>query len=729
MALSVARRRILCTRKSSYINPCRNGYIILLPEVPSEVPEDPLLKLKGIPDMNSLTTEKCANAVKRFGLEFESAVWKAEEQIKEKPVENVFLDVLDPLEVCGAPLDTTWGLAKSLYLVNKNLMPAKTYMTIHDQARMSRATKFNSEPVFLACKEASLVSDLTEEQQRVVGKYTLEGRLNGLDLDSVTLAKLKHTNHMINNEKGTFKGKVETAVRHFQHTIMDDGLLREFPEHVLKLLSIDSSQPLQGPWKATLYPHVYTKFMEYCPDRDLRWNLWQANTRKASKHSGLPELQNSTHLEELRFLRKQQANYLGYNDFASMSMETKMAGSIENVKNMLASLLSKARPTQDRELVELQDFAVSRGFDGAIQLWDLPYWRRKQQNSLYGYNEEELKEYFPLQRVMSGLFTLCEQLFGIHIVERPGSSTWHPDVQYFDILESDSPEPVAGFYFDPYARQEKVSTNQDPGWMVALRSRSTVANTTPLASLIFNFAPPQEGKSMLLSFSDLQLLFKKFGYALQHLLTRTSYMEVSGLSNVEWDAIEACSNFMVHWLYDINTIELISGHFETGEYLPRQMFQQLCETRKHMSGFDLCKEIYLASLDLEIYSVKDFWLDIVKRLWPEHLAFPLDPRDSHPCSFTTIMCEEWAAAYYSHLWSQVMAADMFSAFVEAGLDNRKELGTIGRRFRSTFLAHGGGCHAGEVFRRFRGRDLSSKALLNALGLKQGKIEDVQSMKL
>ncbi|KAJ9594975.1 hypothetical protein L9F63_013697, partial [Diploptera punctata] len=276
--------------------------------------------------------------------------------------------------------------------------------------------------------------------------------------------------------------------------------------------------------------------------------------------------------------------------------------------------------------------------------------------------------------------------------------------------------------------QEKVSTNEDPGWMIALRSRSSVTNTTPLASLIFNFSPPTDGKPTLLSFSDLQLLFRKFGHALQHLLTRTSYMEVSGLSNIEWDAVEACSNFMVYWLYDLNTIEMISGHFETGEYLPRKTLEKLCETRKHMSGFDLCRELYLASFDLEIYSIKDFWLDIVKKLWAEHLAFPLDPRDSHPCSFTAIMCEEWSAAYYSHLWSQVMAADMFSAFVEAGLDNRDELCTVGKRFRSTFLALGGGCHPGEVFRRFRGRDPSPKALLYTLGLKQGKVPDVQSCK-
>ncbi|XP_021916565.1 probable cytosolic oligopeptidase A isoform X2 [Zootermopsis nevadensis] len=725
MAVSFTGRRIICIKNNFLLTPCRSGYIILLPEVPTDVPDDPLLKTQGIPEISSLSTEKCSNAVKKYALNFESAIWKIEDQLKGNPAQNLFAEVLDPLEKHGAPLDTTWGLVKTLFFTNKNLMPGRTYVNIHDKARRFRAIKFNSKPVYTACKEASLNNDFTEEQKRVVGKYILEGRLNGLDLDHVQYINLQQTIKQITNQRTKFKYNIDMATKKFQHTIFDHSVVREFPESVLKMLALDSSQPNLGPWKVTLIPHVYSKFLEYCPDRDLRWNMWQAYTRRASKFSD-STLQNSTHLEELRYHRRYQASLLGFDSFAAMSMETKMAGSVENVKTMITSLLARARPSQDREILELQEFAISRGFDGAMQLWDVPYWKRKQYTSLFG--EKQLREYFPLPKVLAGLFTLCEQLFGVHIQERKGVSTWHPDVQYFDILEPDSTEPVAGFYFDPYARNDKLWTYQDAGWVIALRGRSSAVNTTPLASLIFNLPQPQEGQPALLSISDLHLLFKKFGHALQHLLTRTSYLEVSGLSNVEWDAIEVCSNFMVHWLYNQNTIDLISGHVETGDPLPSSMMQQLCLGQKHMAGYELCRELYLASLDLELHTSKDFWWDLVKKLWPQYLAFPLDSKDSHPCSFAAIFCEEWGAAYYCHLWGRVIAADVFSTFLEAELHSTEDRSAVGRRFRSTFLALGGSCHPGEVFRRFRGRDPSPRALLSSLGLKQYGVSDTPNTK-
>ncbi|PNF35222.1 putative cytosolic oligopeptidase A [Cryptotermes secundus] len=724
MALSFIGR-IICARRNILITPCRSGYIVLLPEVPTDVPDDPLLKTQGIPEISSLSTEKCSSAVRKYALDFESAVWKIEDQLKENPTQNVFADVLDPLEKHGAPLDTTWGLVKTLYLTNKDLMPVRVYVNIHNKARQSRALKFSSEPIYTACKEASVNNDLTEEQKRVVGKYTLEGRLNGLGLDSARRLKLQQTLKQITQEKTKFKSKVEVATKNFQHKIEDHSIVRDFPEDVLRMMVSHSSQPNQGPWKVTLNTHVYSKFLEYCPDRDMRWNVWQAYTRRASKYAD-PNLENSTHLEELRYLRRYQASLLGFESFAAMSMETKMAGSVEKVKTMITSLLARARPTQDREIFELQEFAISRGFQGSIQLWDLPYWRRKQHTSLFGVSEDQIRKYFPLPRVLTGLFMLCEQLFGVHIQERKSLHMWHPDVQYFDILEPDTTQPVAGFYFDPYTREEKLNTYQDAGWMVALRGRSSLVNTTPLASLVFNFPRPYGGQPALLSFSELHLLFQKFGHALQHLLTRTSYMEVSGLSNVEWDAVEVCSNFMSHWLYDPSTIDLISAHVETGEPLPSSMLQQLCLAQRHMTGYELCRELYLASLDLELHSSKDFWLDLVRKLWPQYFAFPLDSKDSHPCSFTAIICEEWGAAYYCHLWARIVAADVFSTFLEAGLSNKEDLHMIGRRFRSTFLALGGGCHPGEVFRRFRGRDPSPKALLNSLGLKQYGVSEAPS---
>lgn len=628
---------------------------------------------------------------------------------------------MNSIEQLAAPLDTTWGLAKTLYLGNRSLMPTKSYMTIHERAKRARATKFNSVHIYNLFKdEYNNKKTHMEEDKRVLKKYVTEGKLNGLDLNPEEKAQLNEVTSKLGNECIKYRGKFETVTKKFQHIINDSTLVRDIPNHVLAGMCVDDKNPLKGPWKVTLQPNVYGPFMEYCPDADLRWNVWQAQVTRASGYAE-KSLENSTHIEEIRFLRKEQARLLGYETFAQMSMETKMAGNVDNIKNTLGVLLERALPAQHYELESLQDFAAERGFDGNLNLWDIPYWKRKQKKSLYNYNEELLREYFPLPKVLNGLIDLTEKLFNITIKERTGIKAWHKDVRYFDIFEPHSSAPVAGFYLDLYSRKdEKLRTQEYSGWMVSIRNHSFVTDTKPLASLIFNFQPPKIDKPSLLSFDEVKLLFHKFGYGLQHLLTRTKYSDVAGLSNVEWDAVDICGYVLANWLYDTATLQNITSHFEHEDPLPKDMIENLQSVKQHMAGYDLCQEIYNSNLDLELYSTKDFWLDVVKNIWSQHFVLPLDKLDSHPCSFPEIFSGEWSAAYYSQIWSQLIAADVYGAFHEAR-NNEKQVLDVGKRFRDTYLSLGGSCHPSEVFRRFRGRDPSPKALLAMLGLRRKKV--------
>lgn len=320
------------------------------------------------------------------------------------------------------------------------------------------------------------------------------------------------------------------------------------------------------------------------------------------------------------------------------------------------------------------------------------------------------------------LFSLpSSRLFNITIKQRPGVSSWHKDVKFYDIFEPHSSPPIAGFYLDPYARTEDKIPTVNNGWMVGIRNHSRIAETKPLAALIFNFEPPTSETPTLLRFKDVNLLFHKFGHALQHLLSRTDYSEVSGLSNIEWDAVEVCGHVLGHWLLNESTYKLISSHYKSEDTLPKKMFECLINVHKHTAGLDLSRELYLSALDMELHLTKEFWLDIVKKLWPAYRSFPLEKIDSHPCSFTQIFTEDWAAAYYSHVWSRVIAADIYSAFHEVREDEQ-QITEVARRFRNTFLALGGSCHPSEVFRQFRGRDPSPKALLSSLGLKKKVIK-------
>lgn len=253
--------------------------------------------------------------------------------------------------------------------------------------------------------------------------------------------------------------------------------------------------------------------------------------------------------------------------------------------------------------------------------------------------------------------------------------------------------------------------------MVAIRNKASQVESTPLAALIFSFPAPIYGKPSLLSLRDIQLLFFKFGQALQHLLTRANYSEVAGLSNIKWDVVEVTGNLMTHLMYDAATLKRISSHYSTEEPISDSNIAAIQSSRNHLAGYNLCEELYYSSLDLELHKTNEFWLEIVKRIYPQHFVFTLDKRDAHPCSFMPIMSGEYGAAYFSHLHAKMIAADVYSAFEETKRHNPEDIEQVGKRFRDTFLAHGG---SEEVFRRFRGRDPSPKALLKTIEPKNSK---------
>lgn len=697
-----------------------------MPEIGEDLPEkNPLLRVDdGLPEFSALTIEKCMVAVGKQAINFENGVQDIENELKNcnsSGPETVFrtLEVFDKLEELAAPLELTWGLAKTLYLGNQSLMPTKSYLSIHERAMRARTSRFNSKEIYNTIKNANLQPnvDLSEEQKRIMQKYLLEGRLNGLELDSDKKEHLKEVRNNIAQEQTKFKNKLEIASKQFTHTITNPEIMKEFPHHIKKDMSTDSLHAEKGPWKVILKSYMVSSFLEYCSIRDLRWNVWQADTRKASSNND-KALDNSTHVESLRRLRRDQATILGYNSFVDMSMETKMAGSIHNVRNVLNTILESARPAQEHEIQSLEEFAAENGFNANLELYDVPYWQRKYRKHHFNYDDMVLREYFPFPKVLNGLFQLCEKLYGIKIIERSNMNTWHKDVRYFDIHDSAAELPLAGFYLDPYTREEEKIFQKSSGWMLSMRNKSKIVDTTPLASLILSLNPPEGNIPSLLSLKEVSILFNKFGHALQHLLSQATYSDVSGLSNIEWDAVGICGHVMSNWLTDKDVLKSISYNHTTEQQLTDDMIHSIIQVNQHMKGFELCREIYLANLDLELHSSKDFWYDVVKRIWPDHIVFPLDKRDAHPCSFSQIFIEQWAAAYYSHIWSKFVAADIFSAFYEDPLE--ETISTVGKRFRETFLELGGSNHTSELFRRFRGRDPTPKALIKYLGFEKYK---------
>ncbi|XP_060519451.1 uncharacterized protein LOC132697809 [Cylas formicarius] len=711
--------RLLLTRHFSKTSKIRQGYVVLVPEIGEEATDkNTLYDGDHLPEFNNMTIEKCRASIAKQTLDFEKGIKEIEDHLSVQPCQDISVEVFHPLEELGMPLYTTWGLARTLYLGNNTLMPTSSFLPIHERAQKARASKFHSKPIYDAVlNELSQEKTRSFEENRLLKKFSTEGKLNGLGLDDKKRDALNYYLSKLAKERHSFKWKIDYATKKFVHVVTDYNIVKHFPSSLQKAIAVDPNNALNGPWKFNLQPLVFKSLMEYCPDREMRWNLWHAQVGRGCSLNE-KELRTGVNVDEIRYLRKEIAKILGYNSYVDMSLETKMARSLGEIKQFMAQLYERSRPAQEEDLGNLLEYAHNEGFKGAkLELWDVPYWKRKQISNLFDYNEDNLKKYFPLKKVLQGLMQLCENLYNIVIKPRSGVSTWHKDVVFYDVFESHSSAPVGSFYIDPYSRVEDKFNSNSFGWTVGIQNRSKITNSNPICALIFYFEKFNKYNDALLTVKEIEVLFNQFGRAMQLVLTRANSCELAGLTNVEWDVSEVCGDVMSHWLFNKQVIASISSHCDNGEKLTDLMSENLCRAQKHMVSIDLSYELYLSALDLELYSTNDFWLDIQKRLWPYYMSIPLQKVDSQPLSFSEIFAGEWPAAYYSHLWSKMLAADIYSAFYDAKGDEQK-LKDVGRRFRDTFLALGGSQMASQTFREFRGRDPSPKALLKSLGLKK-----------
>lgn len=711
-----------------------------IPEIGEDLPDkNPFINADGLPDFKNITADICLSRIGRQASEVEQVVSKVEAYLdtlktsETKPVLSEFLDnVIHPLEEVDAQLHATWSLANTLYHSNTELMPVKGYISMHQRAHRADSAKFNSRKIYKAMKEMRTIyaerGELTKEQERLFDRFLLEGKLNGGELDAKDYENLMYQVKKLNSETLTFESKLLVALDQFKHKIVDYSAVRSFPPKLLQAMSLDTKNHLNGPWVVTLKPHIYNGYLEHCPVSSDRWNVWQANTRKASTFGSVRELDNSSHIELIRDQRDRQAKILGFTNYAQMSMETKWVGSVERAQEFIAGLLKYARPAQETELKKLTEFATKNGFNGMLlEEHDIPYWKRKYNISVCQYDENLILDYFPLPSVLAGMFALAEKLFAIRIIERSteGVSRWHANVKLYDVFDAKHlSTPFASFYLDacaPDSDRSHPHNGVSNGWSVTIRDKCAKTNSTPLVSLIYNFTAPIYGKPCTLTLNEVQILFEKFGYSLQNLLTETKYRELAGHRGVEWDAVGISSNVFTNLLYRSDVLKSISEHVSTKEPLSDELIGTIQRQRLTFAGYNLSMQLYMSALDLELHSRPDFWCDIVRKLWPQYHVIPMDKRDKRLCSTPEIVSGAWVAGYFSHLWAQMVAADVISAFDECSTSensqtNEDHLRDVGKRYRHTFLASGGAVHPSQVFRNFRGRDPCAKALVNYLQL-------------
>ncbi len=551
-------------------------------------------------------------------------------------------------------------------------------------------------------------------RRRILDKMIQAAELAGVALEGARQARFNAIQAELAQLSNDFHNHVLDATKAFARDLADPADVEGLPAQ-LRAMMAGANDPEKGPWRVTIEDAVYAPFMKHARNRALRETLFRARATRATAGA----LDNTPLIARILALRAEMAALLGYKNYADLSLATKSAPNVAAVDRMIDELAAAARPVAAREDADLAAFAAAEGFTGALAPWDRAFWSERQRETRYAYSEAELAQYFNLPDVLKGLFALATRLFGVTVEPMPEPvPTWHPDVAVYRVRGEDG-AVLAHFYLDPYSRPE---TKSGGAWMNEFRSRERRADGTlrrPLAVVCCNQARPDARGRALMRFTEVETLFHEFGHALQNMLTRVDDVDAAGINLVDWDAVEVASQFMENWCTDAKTVRAFARHVETGEPIPDALLARVRAAKNYRAASAALRQLAFARLDMTLHGTPPDDPNALKeQIFAAYMPGATVPEDRFLNAFTHIFAGGYAAGYYGYKWSEVMSADAFGAFEDAGLDDEEAVRRTGRRYRETILALGGGTDPMEVFRQFRGRAPTVEALLRQTGLRK-----------
>lgn len=661
-----------------------------------------------LPDFSQLGVDKLRQNVHH-------ALAQAQQQIAEFPEQlsdaQQALALIFELDHAENQLQQDWGVISHLNAVNNTAEIRQVYQDVllvlsdyytqlgQHQGLYQAYQMVQASPAF---------TGLNPAQQAAINLAIRDFKLTGVALEGAAKTRYGEISARLSELSSTFSNHVLDATQAWQMPL-DDSQLNGLPDSSIGLLQQLAEQHQQSGALATLDFPAYLAIMTYADDRNLREILYRAYVTRASE-LGDSQFDNSDLMQEILQLRQEMAALLGFENYAEYSLASKMAPSVDEVKQFLLDLADKARAPAQKELVQLEQEASVHGID-QVAPWDTAYLAEKIKLREYKLSQEQLKPYFPASVVISGLFHIVERLYGIQIVEKQ-ASVWHPNVPYYEVSEQG--EVIAGFYFDLFARSGK----RGGAWMSGFRSRMKIRNAIqlPIAFMVGNFTPPVGNKPALLSHDELITLFHEFGHGMHHLLTEAEVIHVAGTHGVAWDAVELPSQFMEFWTWDSEALSLISRHFERDETLPSELLNALLAARYFQTGMQTLRQVEFALFDLNIHSTVPApnslqIQQILNEVRQQVAVLPTAAYNRFQHSFSHIFAGGYAAGYYSYKWAEVLASDAFDRFEQEGLFNAD----TGKAFRKAILAVGGSVDALTAFKNFRGREPQLAALLRHNG--------------
>ncbi|HEX2530743.1 MAG TPA: M3 family metallopeptidase [Burkholderiaceae bacterium] len=681
---------------------------------------NPLLDFSSLPRFDLIAPEHVTPAIDTLLGESRAVVARLEAPLPQVTWQNF----VEPLEDTTEKLGRAWGVVGHLNAVmdrpelraayNENLPKITEFWTALSQ-NLALFEKYK------ALRAGTEYDSLSPARKKIIENALRDFRLGGAELPDDKKQRFAEIQEKQAALSTKFSENVLDATNEYELIVDDREELAGLPEDAKHAAQAAAEKDGKAGFKFTLHFPSYFPILQYADNRSLREALYRANATKASELGAKPEWDNTQNIVELLKLRDEEAKLLGYRNFAEVSLVPKMAQTPQQVTEFLEDLARRARPFAEKDLAELRTFARDELHLDTLEAWDIAYASEKLRERRYAFSEQEVKQYFPEEKVVEGLFRVVQSLFSVEI--KPDTAPiWHKDVKFFRI-ERDG-QLIGQFYFDLYARSAK----RGGAWMDDARGRRRTDRgvQTPVAYLTCNFTEPAvvDGnlKPTLFTHDEVTTLFHEFGHGLHHMLTQIDELGVSGISGVEWDAIELPSQFMENFCWEWDVLQYMTAHAETGAALPRALFDKMTAAKNFQSGLQTLRQVEFALFDMRLHSGHDPYgqktvqdvLNEVRR----QVAVLIPPSfNRFQNSFSHIFAGGYAAGYYSYKWAEVLSADAYSAFEESGAASGNILAPeTGKKFEKEILAMGGARPAIESFKAFRGREPNIDALLRHSGM-------------
>ncbi len=674
--------------------------------------ENPILALKGLPPFSQIKPQHIKPAIEQLLSEARQQI----QQLLDKNSRYTWENLAQPLEDLDDQISRAWSPIAHMHSVVNSEALHEVYSDC-----LPLFSEYNTEVaqnprLCEAFKQLQAMGDQHNEAQRKIISNTLRDfRLSGIDLAPEKRERYKLIVQALSQLSNEFSQNLLDATDGWSLKISDESRLAGLPESARNLAKQAAEQAGFDGWLIKLEFPYYFPVITYADDRALRREVYSAYVTRASDqgpHAG--EWDNGPIMEQILSLRHEMAQLLGFDNYAEYSLATKMAADTDQVIGFLHDLAERSLPMAQKELKTVRDFAIQLDGSDHLEAWDISYYSEKLRQHQYAISQEDLKPYFPANRVTSGMFETVNRLFGIKVRQIEGVDCWHPDVLFFEIR--DASDKLRGqFYLDLYARPHK----RGGAWMddCICRRSDRHGIQHPVAYLVCNFTPPIGDNPALLAHDEVLTLFHEFGHGLHHMLTQVDYPSISGISGVAWDAVELPSQFLENWCWQREALDLFAAHYQTGEKIPDELYNKMVAARNFQSGMQMVRQLEFSLFDFRMYREYDpqgeaniyELLDEVR----QQVAVIKPPSfNRFPHSFGHIFAGGYAAGYYSYKWAEVLSSDAFSLFEENGIFDPE----TGQRFLCAILEQGGSKEPMALFIEFRGREPSSDALLRHSGI-------------